>query len=137
MKKTLVVWRVGTRLRMPINKKRLWCNNHECAVKSTNVSSKKWQWNVKKLKYMYAYSKVKKYVCPNMRVSQVQLMVNSTMVGTQTKPEPVKVGCDIGNQSYDTDYSGAMGGGSAMLSISEGSPGINSDVGTNPVDGDV
>ena len=89
------------------------------------------------LKYMYAYSKVKKYVCPNMRVSQVQLKVNSTLVGKQTKPEPVKVGCDIENQSYDNDYSGAMGVGSVMLSMSEGSRGINSDVGTNPVDSDV
>ena len=122
---------------MPINKKRLWCNNHECAVKSTNGSSKKWQWNVKKMKYMYVYRKVKKYVCPGMRVSQVQLMVESTLVEKQTKPEPVNVGGDIENQSYDTDYSGAMGGGSVMLSISEGSRGINSDVGTNPVDGDV
>ena len=120
-----------------INKKRLWCNNHDCVVKSMDVSSKKWQWNVKKMKYMYVYRKVKKYVCPGMRVSQVQLMVESTLVEKQTKPEPVNVGGDIENQSYDTDYSGAMGGGSVMLSISEGSRGINSDVGTNPVDGDV
>ena len=51
----------------------------------------------------------------------------------------IKMGFEVGNMSSDNDYSGPMGRGSVMMNISEGSRGINSDVGlnTNPVDGDV
>ena len=36
-----------------IIKRRSWCNTHECVVKPVNVSSTKWQYNEKKMKYMY------------------------------------------------------------------------------------
>ena len=78
---------------------------------------------------MYVHRKVKTYVCPSMRVSQVQPMVKSTLVGEQTKPEPVIVGGDVGKQGNKNVYSGAMGGGSVMLDRLEGSEGIISDVG--------
>ena len=36
-----------------IIRRRNWCNTHECVVKPVNVSSTKWQYNEKKMKYMY------------------------------------------------------------------------------------
>ena len=88
-----------------IVKKRLWCKTHECAVKCQNVSSKKWQYSEKHVKYMYVSKSVKKYVCPSYRVSQVQLRVKKTDDVKQTNV----LGSNYDISCIDDDYSGAVG----------------------------
>ena len=36
---------------------------HDCAVRSENVSTKKWQWLENKKQYGNVYRKTKKYIC--------------------------------------------------------------------------
>ena len=57
-----------------ISKRKLWCNKHECGVKTYDVSSTKWQWSNKKKEYMNVRKKTKKYVCLSVRRVQVQPM---------------------------------------------------------------
>ena len=77
---------VTTEKECDVNKRRLWCNNHDCDIKSTNVASKNCQYNDKKRRYMYVTKYVKKYVCPSRSLSRVQPMVTDGGVEQRTKP---------------------------------------------------
>ena len=80
-----------------INKRKLWCNKHECDVKTYDVSSTKWQWSNKKKEYMNVRKKNKKYVCLFMRRVQVQPMVAEIVGSEQTMPGnlgTVREGCN-------------------------------------------
>ena len=92
-----------------VMKRKLWCNTHECGVKSMNVTSKKWQYNEKKMKYMYMSKCVKKYVCPANTANQVQLRVVETGDVKQTMIESKVFGSSKSSTILDDDYSGAMG----------------------------
>ena len=89
-----------------VDKKRLWCYEHECAVKCSKVSNKKWQYSKTKMKYMYVTTYVKKYVCLSKCGRQVQQMVTDTTVGMQTTPvtNDLRENCGTSNN----DYSGAV-----------------------------
>ena len=89
-----------------LDKKRLWCYEHGCAVQCSNVSNKKWQYSKTKMKYMYVTKYVKKYVCLSKCGRQVQQMVTDTTVGMQTKPvtNDLRENCGTSND----DYSGAV-----------------------------
>ena len=82
---------------------------HECVVKCQSITSKKWQYSKKNMKYMYISKCVKKYVCPSYKVSQVQLRVENTEEVRPTKIDDEVFG-SIGNISNtDDNYSGAVG----------------------------
>ena len=46
-----------------INKKNKVCMNHNCTVRTYEVTSKKWHWIASKKEYGYVSIKMKKYVC--------------------------------------------------------------------------
>ena len=104
----------GTRMRTEqnilneceLNKKRMWCNKHDCGLRCSNVSSKTWQYNKSKMKYMYVSKNVKKYVCLSKCGRQVQQMVSDTTVEKQTTPVTNDLRDNCGT-SID-DYSGAV-----------------------------
>ena len=79
-----------------IRKRLLWCNTHECDVKSVKDCTKNWQWNKNKMKFMWMYKSVKRYICPGMKFSQVQPMVSEASGGKKTKPEPIFERCNKG-----------------------------------------
>ena len=85
-----------------IRKRLLWCNTHECGVKIVKESTKKWQWNKSKMKFMWMYKSVNKYSCPSMRSSRVQPMVSEAKGEKQTKPEPIESfgSCNEGLENY-------------------------------------
>ena len=78
-----------------MDKKLMRCLKHDCALRSMNVSSRKWQWSEKKQQYGNVTKKVKKYVCvsvgksvPACDVDQVQLRFSrDDGQGKQTKSE--------------------------------------------------
>ena len=74
-------------------------------MKSMNVSSTKWQYSEKKMKYMYAKKTVKKYVCPSRGVSRVQPIVLDRGGGMRTMPTPVNI--EVENLTNFDVYSGA------------------------------
>ena len=89
-----------------MDKKRLWCYEHECAIRCSSVTSKKWQYSKTKMKYMWVTKYVKKYVCLSKCDRQVQQMVTDTAVGKQTTPVTIDLreNCETGND----DYSGTI-----------------------------
>ena len=76
-------------------------------MRSVKENSKKWQWNNKKLKFMWEYKSVKKFICLGVRSSRVQPMV-STADGGKQLPKPVD---DLGtcNEGLGNDYAGNSG----------------------------
>ena len=97
-------------LECAVVKKRLWCKTHECVIKCQSVTSKKWQYSEKNMKYMYVSKCVKKYVCPSYKVNQVQLRVEKTDDMRPTKIESEVFGSVDSIPNNDDIYSGAVGG---------------------------
>ena len=50
-----------------IRKRLLLCNTHECDVKNVKESTKNWQWNDSKMKFVWVYKSVKRYICPGVK----------------------------------------------------------------------
>ena len=97
-----------------INKRKLWCKMHECDVRCSNVTSKSWQYNKKKMQYMWMSRNVKKYVCTAKCERRVQLMPTSvTDDGGQTTPNTSNMGQYEG--FVIDDYSGATQEGSGRI----------------------
>ena len=101
-----------------LNKKRMWCSKHECGLRCSNVSSKMWQYNKSKMKYMYVTKNVKKYVCLSKCGRQVQLPVKEATDVKQTTPDAKILGESNGSMQYD--YSGATLTGSEVVIRSAG-----------------
>ena len=116
----------GTRIRTEqnilneceLNKKRMWCNKHDCGLRCSNVSSKTWQYNKSKMKYMYVTKNVKKYVCLSKCGRQVQPLVKEATGGKQTTPDAEILGNSNGSMKHD--YSGATLHGSEVVIRSAG-----------------
>ena len=97
-----------------IIKRKLWCKTHGCDVRCNNVTSKSWQYNKKKMQYMWMNRNVKKYVCTSKCKRQVQLMPTSvTDDGGQTTPNTSNMGLNEG--FVIDDYSGATQEGSRRI----------------------
>ena len=96
-----------------MNKRKLWCNTHECDVRCNNVTSKTWQYSKKKMKYMWVNRSVKKYVCMSKCGRQVELMSTEGIDGKDTTPDTSVMGLSEG-VNID-DYSGAIQGGSERI----------------------
>ena len=69
-----------------MNKKSMRCINHDCDLKSMNVTTKKWQYNEKQKKFMYVSRKTKKYVCTFVSGCRVQPMVENVEGVKRTMP---------------------------------------------------
>ena len=69
-----------------MNKKSMRCINHDCDLKSMNVTTKKWQYNERQKKFMYVSRKTKKYVCTFVSGCRVQPMVESVEGVKRTMP---------------------------------------------------
>ena len=65
-------------------------------MESVKDCTKNWQWNKNKMKFMWMYKSVKRYICPGMKASQVQPMVSEASGGKKTKPEPIFERCNKG-----------------------------------------
>ena len=104
-----------------LDKKKLRCLEHECAIKVMNVSSKKWQWIGKKKEFGYVCKKSKKYICEGMRQKQpvrgscqVQPMVTENVdTGNQTTVYKEKENDISGLEGTSKVYSG-VGSGSMV-----------------------
>ena len=80
-----------------IDRKRLRCMKHDCAVKIVNVSAKKWQWIENKKQYGNVYRKTKKYICQ----AQSQKLVREPRT-----PEPGGEPIIFGNDDHRTPTTG-------------------------------
>ena len=84
-----------------INKRKLRCEGHGCSVKKAKVSSKKWGWLQKQMKYGYIHSQTTKYICTGRNIGLVALR-KSPAVYTCTGNKSVQIAGDIslGTQDY-------------------------------------
>ena len=82
------------------------------------MSSKTWQYNKSKMKYMYVSKNVKKYVCLSKCGRQVQPLVKEATGGKQTTPDAEILGNSNGSMKHD--YSGATLHGSEVVIRSAG-----------------